>query len=209
MRIILEQHTAPWHLWRAGGVGGSDAPIIMGCRAGDESWPTVEDLIAEKLGKTRREESFAMRRGRKLEPAIRKALEIKTGLILRPRCVQHNQTPWLRASLDGSDFWGKVIAELKAPNVVDHEIALGGVVPRHYFPQVQHVLAASDADVCLYASYSVAERFGGEPSLAVIEVRHNAEYQAELLAREEEFWNRVLAARQEPRIAQGTERAVG
>lgn len=190
MRIFVDQGTRQWHLWRQGGIGGSDAPPIMGC-----GFVSADELLAEKLGGEQRPDSFAMRRGRKLEPVARKLLCDRTGLHLVPICVQHNEVEWLRASLDGVDFWGETICEIKCPNVVDHEIALGGVVPRHCWPQVQHQLLVTDAEVCLYASYSTAERFGEQDQLAIVEVESDAEYQAKLIEEERKFWEKLSAAR--------------
>jgi putative phage-type endonuclease len=188
MRVLdLEQGSPAWHRWRAGGIGGSDAPVIMGV-----GFVSADDLLAEKLGRARREATFAMRRGLRLEAEARDLFCRERGVLVRPACVEREDLLWLRASLDGLDFWGELVLEVKCPHVIDHEIALAGVVPHHYWPQVQHQLLVTEAPLLCYASYSLAERFGGpeRPSLAVVEVTHDAEYQAALLEAETAFWRR-------------------
>jgi putative phage-type endonuclease len=186
MRVLdLEQGSSAWEQWRRCGIGGSDAPAIMGV-----GFVSADDLLAEKLGRRERDVTYAMRRGLRLEAEARDLFCRQRGVLVRPACVEREDLPWLRASLDGLDFWGQLVLEVKCPHVIDHEIALAGVVPHHYWPQVQHQLLVTEAPLLCYASYSLAERFGGPevPSLAVVEVTHDAEYQAALLEAEVTFW---------------------
>jgi putative phage-type endonuclease len=195
MRVLdLEQHTVGWHRWRAGGIGASDAPALMGVHV---SGITADQLLAEKLGRERREVTFPMKRGLREESPARLLCEERLGWCMRPACVQHDEIAWLRASLDGLDWLDQALVEIKCPNVVDHEVALAGVVPHHYVPQVQHQLLVSGCALAYYASYSKAVRFGGPdaPSLALVEVEPDAEYLARLLEAEEAFWERLSAAR--------------
>jgi putative phage-type endonuclease len=184
------QGSREWHEWRRGGVGGSDAPEIMGV-----GWLEggASALLGEKLSGVQREETFAMRRGKTLEVPARALFNARHGLALRPACVSREDTPWMQASLDGLDLWGEIPLEVKCPNVTDHEVALAGVVPHHYKPQVQHLLMVTEAPLLYYASYSIANRFGGKdkPSLAVVEVLPDAEYQATLAAAELAFYERM------------------
>lgn len=195
MKIIrLQQNTRPWHLWRAGGIGSSDAAALMGCHVDPKM--NADALLAEKLGQ-RREVTFAMRRGLNEESPARLACFEALGCVLRPACIQHDEVDWLRASLDGLDFWGETVLEIKAPKIEHHEQALGGEVPGCYVAQLQHQLLVTGCDLAIYASWSLARRFGGpeSPSLALVEVEPDAEYLAQLHEVEERFWERLCAAR--------------
>lgn len=196
MKVLnLVQGTADWFAWRRGGITSTDATVLAGMGAAiDPKHPiTALDLVAEKLGIGAREETFAMRRGRVMESPARSCLEERTGLVLRPACVQHDSLPWLRASLDGLTFLEDVLAEIKCPKILDHECALAGMVPHHYRPQVQYQLLVTGLSSGLYASYSTARCFGGpeRPSLAVVEIEADAELQAQLLDVAGRFAERV------------------
>jgi len=191
----IEQGSRDWKAWRLAGIGGSDAPEIMGCGYLEGG---AAALLEEKCGGAEREENFEMRRGKKLEPDARRMFQTQHGLILPPACVARCDPPWMQASLDGIDLWGEVLLEIKAPDMIDHGIALAGVVPHQFKPQLQHLLMVTEARLLYYASYSIAKRYGGvnKPSLAVVQVHPDAVYQAFLAAAEEQFWKQVLAARQ-------------
>jgi putative phage-type endonuclease len=191
----FEQGSPEWRTWRRTGIGGSDAPEIMG--VGYLPGGSV-DLLAEKVSGAEREETFAMRRGRVLEAAARAAFVAKYGILVQPACVSREDYPWMLASVDGIDFMGTTLVECKALDQVSHEIAMRGVVPLIVAPQIQHMLMVTDCELCFYCSYSVAKRFGGKdsPSLAVVEVRPDAEYQAALLEAEMKFWDMVIDERE-------------
>lgn len=184
-----------WLAWRLGGIGGSDAGIIL---FGEMYGVTRADLLAEKVTGTRRETNFAMRRGTRLEPVARGLYERCLGVVAKPLCVMHDSIDWLLASSDGLvappgvDPW---VIEIKCPCWQDHETALYGYLPPKYVPQVQHVLFAMNLKRCDYVSYTENERFGPSQKLAVVTVQEDAEYQARLLEEEEKFWAQVLAGR--------------
>jgi putative phage-type endonuclease len=196
----FEQGSPEWRTWRRTGIGGSDAPEIMG--VGYLPGGSV-DLLAEKVSGAEREETFAMRRGRQMEAAARAAFVAKYGIKVQPACVSRTDYPWMLASVDGIDFTDTVLVECKALDQVSHEIALRGVVPLIVAPQIQHMLMVTDCELCFYCSYSVAKRFGGKekPSLAVVEVWPDAEYQAALVHAEKKFWDLVLEEREKARGA--------
>jgi len=198
MRLLdLQQGTPAWHAWRKGGVGASDLATICGLALDPRRPVTLDDLLAEKLGTGQRQESFAMRRGRSLESPALRLLEEREGLVLRPACVEHDEQGWIRASLDGLTFLQDTFAEIKCLKVVDHELALAGIVPHQYRPQLQWQLLVTELEEGLYASYSTAARFGGpgKPSLAVVVVKADAEAQAELIEQAGRFWQKVEALR--------------
>ena len=86
--VQLEQGTSEWLEWRHGGIGASDAPVIL-----DENpWKTVDVLLRDKSGPVREPfQNAAMARGTALEPEARAAYIKKTGNQVSPACLQSNQ----------------------------------------------------------------------------------------------------------------------
>jgi putative phage-type endonuclease len=197
--LTLGQGSPDWIAWRRGGIGGSDAPVIMG--TAPKEWSTREQLLEEKVTGKRRDTDFAMRRGTRLEPLVRELYAREVGLRVEPVCVAHSEVDWLLASLDGlccADS-GEWIAEIKCPNWMDHDTALAGIVPAKYVPQVQHCLFVADVTRCDYVSYSENQRFAERDRMVVVRVGADAEYQAALIEAEEAFWAEVCAARADAR----------
>jgi len=185
VRLDLQQNGTTWLAWRRGGVGASDAPVIMGV----SPWMDLETLWLEKTGRhPGRPSSHAMRRGVALEPEARARYIRVTGTHVEPVCLEHTSRNWMRASLDGLSADGGTAVEIKCPGAADHEIALAGGVPEKYLPQLQHLLAVSGARVCHYWSYRDGEG-------ALVEVAPDRAYARRLVERELEFWRHVLADR--------------
>lgn len=195
IEVELEQGSAAWHAWRRDGLGGSDAAAVLG----RSPWLSAADLFLEKTeGRAaEREETFAMRRGRRLEDQARRLYVERFGLPVRPLCCQHDDAAWLRASLDG--YWQGVLLEIKAPNWANHELALNGIVPEHYRPQLAHQCLASGAAVAHYWSFNDGRKRFPDPDdwTALVAYRPAAEELGELLEAEEAFWARVLERRAE------------
>jgi putative phage-type endonuclease len=189
----LAQRSPAWLRWRQGGVCASDLPAILGV----SPYATRDQVMAEKLGTApKREETFAMRAGNRLEGEVLERLSQQTGIDFSPACVEHDDRPELRASLDGLDFWGEVVAEIKVPNPVDHSLALHGLLPVHYVPQVQFQLLVTGASLAYYASWSRSKKqFAESQRFAVVEVRPDAEEQAKLLDAADAFWSELCELR--------------
>jgi len=185
VRLELQQNSGAWLAWRRGGVGASDAPVIMGV----SPWMDLETLWLEKTGRhAGRPSSHAMRRGQVLEPEARERYIRATGVHVEPVCLEHATRDWMRASLDGLSADGEVVVEIKCPGGADHGRALDGEVPDKYVPQLQHLLAVSGAGLCHYWSYRDGEG-------ALIEVVPDRAYIRRLVEREHEFWRHVVADR--------------
>jgi putative phage-type endonuclease len=186
--VDLRQGSPAWLRWRLGGLGGSDAAAILGV----SPYKSARRLWQERTGAVAREEqTFAMRRGIRLEPVARRLYQEQSGHDLRPACCQHDHHAWLRASLDGLDLWGERLCEIKCPNVDSHRAALNGDIPEDHLVQIQHQLAVTGAAVCDYVSYSEHRIFGGDEQLAVIEVRPDAARIREMLFAEWCFWGSI------------------
>lgn len=204
MRIIpLQQGTLEWLDWRRAGLGGSDLAALLGLSPYEDA--TREALFAEKVHGTRKETNFAMRRGTRLEPVARAAFERLTGRHYEPVCVEHDDEPWMRCSLDGlcedvpEGFGNPVtwdILEIKAGSWQTHDLILSGLVPDHFGVQCQWQLLVTGADVCHLVSINDGRRFARAQQIAHVEVRADGERQAELLDAGRAFWAEVEAARE-------------
>jgi putative phage-type endonuclease len=183
----LRQNSTDWHDWRRGGLGSSDAPVVMG----NSPWMMPRKLWEIKTNRTQEpdRDNIATRRGRQLEAAARAAYERETAEIMEPHCVSHDQLSWMRASLDGLNLEGSLVLEIKCPlSSRDHALALEGQVPGHYYAQLQHQLEVSHA--CELHYWSFDGRKG-----ALVKVIPDHGYIERLIQAEIDFWRRVTENR--------------
>lgn len=179
---------AAFHAERLRGIGGSDAPVILGL----SSWKTPLQLWMEKTGRTEPDvkESAILRRGRKLEPVVASEYEEETGRRVHdaPGLMVHATWPWMIGHLDrwveADDKPGPGVLECKAANVFkirdwDDEAPLYAQV------QAQHYIAVSGA-----AWGSVAGLLGGI-EFKYQDLDRNDEFIAQLVEREAAFWRLV------------------
>lgn len=179
--VELDQQSSEWLAWRSRGIGGSDAPVIMGV----SPWMTRYQLWERKTGRTESgAANAAMRRGIELEADARMAYENATGEVMEPHCLTSGLFEWMRASLDGINLSGSLILEIKCPGKDDHAEAVAGRVPEKYMPQLQHNLAVSGAKVCHYWS------FDGDAGVLVTVSRDDL-YITALVEAERAFWSLV------------------
>src|SRR5262245_19558887 len=141
---------AAWLAARRHGIGGSDAPAVLGV----SPWKTSAQLWAEKLEMLEEDaaESEAMRMGRKLEPIIRELYTEATGqhvLESPPYDIRRSRTyPWMTATLDGVVF----PPEAAEPGVFEaktasawHRDEWATEPPVAYQVQVQHNMVVTGA----------------------------------------------------------------
>lgn len=188
--ITLEQNTSEWLDWRKGGLGGSDAPIIMGVSPFKKPYT----LFTEKTGITKPATphpaaAAAMQRGHDLEPVARDLVCSITREFFSPICGEHENHPWMRLSADGISMDGSTLLEIKCPGQKDWEVAKSGKVPEKYVGQIQHAFAVSGAERLLYATYRPEE---AEHPI-ILEVSPDPDYQERLIKREMAFWQAVQA----------------
>lgn len=168
-----------WLEWRRGGIGASDAPIVVGA----SKWRTPHELYLEKVfGCEDTEPNAAMQRGIDLEPVVRSLLEDRHRILLKTANVDKGEV-W-RASLDAVTFDGSVVFEIKCPGSKDHEAAKKGKVPTHYFPQLQHIMLVTGLSRIIYASYR-------DESLIELEILRDDAYIKSLKEKELAFWDCV------------------
>lgn len=184
-RVDLAQGTPEWLAWRSGGIGASDAPVIMG----ENPWKSVDELLATKLGlRGENEPNEAMLRGLQLEPEARDLYITKTGRTVSPACVQSLHYEWLRASIDGMTDVGDAIMEIKCGESAYRKVSQKRRIPDYYYGQVQHALAVTGLKEMDFWCYWPEK----EPLIVV--VPRDDEYIERLLKAEQAFWQRVVSA---------------
>lgn len=177
----IQQGSQYWKRWRKQGIGASDAPAIMGV----SPWSTKSDWLQTSLGFQHFRGNARTFRGERLEPFVRAMCNQQLNKEFRAICAEHDDYPWLRASLDGLCMDNEHILEIKCPNDSAHSKAVGGGVPNYYYPQLQHQFLVTGLDRLTYASYSDEPKFKGN-ELALVEIKPNPDYIATLFRRLQE-----------------------
>lgn len=180
MSALLQQ-SSEWKEIRKNKVGASDAPVIMGV----SPWKTQYQLWCEKLslsGETTK--THSMQRGLEKEKEARQEFEKQTGIIVFPDVVFSDRYDFMMASLDGIDIERKNIVEIKVPGKEDHEMAMDGIIPSKYMPQLQHQMIVTNLDHAFYFSWN-------EKSSKIIEIERDDSYSNQLISKETEFWRCV------------------
>ncbi len=138
-----------WHQWRAQGIGGSDAPILLGV----SPWKDIHSLLLEKTGEldVSGDWNFATQRGKDLEPIVRTKINKVTGLSFQPAQLISRMNPIFRANVDG--IYERYLIEIKCPGKIDHGTALLGNIPDKYIPQCQWLMLVSETEVMDYVSW--------------------------------------------------------
>lgn len=177
---------------RRTGIGGSDAPVILGVPAPGGRTPL--QVWMEKTGRAASTPDNAiLRRGRKLEPVVVSEYEEETGRkvsALAGRLV-HPKWPWMGGNIDRiiePGERGTGILEAKAANLFkirewEDEAPLAAQV------QLQHYLTIAEA-LGLADWGSVAGLLGGL-AFKYQDLDFNREFAAQLVEREAAFWRLV------------------
>lgn len=138
-----------WLEWRRHGIGGSDAPIIMGV----SPWKTLYQLWDEKVnGYGEQKDNANMAYGREMEQGALEFFENVLNLSMWPQNIVHHELPWLRGSFDGLTIERDIGLEIKHPNWEDHKCLLDGNVPEKYYPQCQHLIKVKELKGIYYMS---------------------------------------------------------
>ena len=189
----MEQRSDNWLAWRSKGIGGSDAPIVMGV----SPYKTPYQLWEEKTGRKKPDDqsNWATERGNRLEPIARAKYELLRDIEMGPATCQHFQYEFMRASMDGWNPQLKRGLELKFAGKADHEGARAGKIPDKYWPQVQHQIFVTGAEVIDYGSYYVPKDVPDhQGELIVVEVKPDIEYIKQYLKIAIKFWECVTTS---------------
>ncbi len=169
------QGSQEWLDLRKTKITATDACVIMG----ESSWKTIIQLYEEKI--SQENNTFVnqyMQRGLDLEPIARDLFCLQTGIEVNPAIIIKD---WTMASLDGISECGKFIVEIKCPGKKDHDLALQGKVPNHYYPQLQHQMYVADVQFAYYFSFDGADG-------VIIEVERDEEYIKKMMIEEKKFY---------------------
>lgn len=193
-----------WLAERRLGIGGSDAPAVMGW----SPWAGPLEVYWDKLGLAPPvEENEAMRWGTLLEPVIREEYVRRTGRLVafQPNLsVASAKYPFMRTSPDGvvagePDLPGAVL-QCKAVRSDEGWGEPGSdEIPEVYLIQVQHEMVVLQQPVA-----AVAVLIGGQ-DFRIYEVPADRELQEMIIEAEELFWRCVQEQREpEPDFSRET-----
>jgi putative phage-type endonuclease len=180
----LVQGSKEWHAWRRKGLGGSDAPTVMG----ESPWSTPFMLWAVKTGKLEPAPfspwtQKAVDKGHRLEPLARAKYIEKTGIVTHPNTAVHPDYDFIRVSTDGYNAELGHIIEIKCPGIKTCKEAAAGIVSTTYYWQLMHQYMVLDAKTMDYVVYDE-----DNDKLHIIPVPRNREDEARLLEALKEFW---------------------
>ncbi|MES2409044.1 MAG: YqaJ viral recombinase family protein [Patescibacteria group bacterium] len=193
--VDLKQGSPEWKEWRKWKIGASMAAAIMGV----SPWQTPLQLWESIVMDDDSAPNFAMQRGTRLEEQARDLLNKEKlqewAVKYRPECFEHKDIPWMIASMDGvisthvfkaGHAMVHAAVEIKCPGREAHQMALNGIVPPYYMPQLQHQMVVCDLTKILYYS------FDGENGIG-IEVYRDDEYiTKKLLPAEAAFYQSLI-----------------
>lgn len=175
----IEQGTPEWHQYRSEGINASEAGVILGV----SPYQTPLQLWRQRLGlDPATPNNPAMQRGHDLEPLAREEFTRMTGIEVEPALQIHPELTYMRCSLDGLSLDGKTIVEIKCGGKNLHQQAINGIVPDHYYAQVQHQIKVCELDKAFYFSYNGHEGI-------LIEIKRDEPYIQRLIVEEKKFWD--------------------
>jgi len=200
LSVPVRQGSPEWAVARRSGIGGSDAPAVIGVSL----YRSPYLLWAEKLGLVpAMTESEPMRWGRLLEAVVAQAYAERTGRRLRRvrRLLRSRARPWMLASIDRAVVGEQRLVEIKTTRSPRWDGA--DPVPPDVLCQVQHYLAVTGWDVG-----DVAVLLAGS-DLRILEVPRDEAHIQELVEREAEFWH-LIESRTPPPLdgSEATRRAL-
>ncbi|MGH0003596.1 YqaJ viral recombinase family protein [Pseudovibrio ascidiaceicola] len=188
MRVIdLLQEGEDWLNWRRQGLSASDAPILMARSPYKTRW----QLWAEKTGFAT-EVDLSMnplvRKGKENEGKARCLWEQKHNEIAIPLCVESEEMPLIKASLDGLTLKGCPL-EIKCPSEAVWKAVLAEGVQSEayqlYVCQVHQQIYVTGAPFGILVFY-----FEGQIKEFIVE--RDERFIFELKAEANKFWNEVV-----------------
>lgn len=196
--LDLAQGSPEWLAHRQKGIGASELANVL--EENPYKGGSAFDLWLLKRGLRTVEDNDAMRHGRENEELARQAYIAQTAIDVRPIVFQHNDFPWIFASLDGWNEELRHIVEIKSPKSSDlFRRALEGDIPRYYAIQMVHQIMVAEAWGCDFWVWNAASQKGvlvpfpiGQP-LQILDGMTVEEYwYVVALPALEEFWRRVV-----------------
>jgi len=177
-KLNIEQGSSEWLALRKTKIGASDCPVIMEV----SPWKTPYQLWLDKMGLAETQQNEAMRRGLDLEPIAREKFFEITGIEMFPLVALHDNIEFMLSSFDGISGNKLHALEIKCPGYEDHTMAMDGVIPEKYVPQLQHQMEIAGLESMFYFSYS-------EKSYKILEIERNDTYIKDMIQKEKKFWD--------------------
>lgn len=185
----MDAERQAWLAARKLGIGSSDAAAVWG----ESPYKTELQLYEEKISiEISEESSFIMDKGNEYEPIAR-------GLFAAEYNIEHGEDekfeakslimeelPYMRASLDG--YSKHCALEIKFQGLEAHRATEAGLIPHHYYIQMQHQLLVADLPYCWFLSYN---REDPEKKLRKFRVVRDEKFMVEHVNRCSTFWKRV------------------
>lgn len=188
MLVNVKDGTPEWHQWRSLGIGGSDAPAILGV----SPYKTAYQLWLEKTGAVEPENidgSPQIQAGNRLEPKARKSYEDLTGLVISSACLQSELYPWMRLSADGVSIDGRHAVEIKyLGRETWNRVLNDSCIPEHHRIQMLHYVAVGQFETVDYVGINDQEQ------IAVVPFKWTNDELARLLWAEIDFWQKIIAS---------------
>lgn len=182
-----EELKAEFHKLRSMGIGGSDIGVVMG----QSPYKTRYQLWLEKTKKVQAEDisgKFHVQRGVINEPVARAKYEEMSGMRFEPKSWAVEGREYLRCNDDGFCEQFGAMLEIKCMGREAHEAASNGVVPPHYYQQLQYNMGVAKANIGYFISYRPEDG-----SMHVVTVNPDLDLQATLMKAAEDFWlNHVM-----------------
>lgn len=176
-----------WLAARRAGIGGSDAPAIMGA----SPWATPLSVYADKMGfLPETEETVAMRFGHDVEEIVARWFAQDTGKKVRRlnAILQHPEYPWMLANIDRKIQGESAGLECKTTSAFNKTDFEGGNIPPYYYWQCMHYLAVTGMQRWYLAVIC------GNTGFYHYLIPRNEEHIRLLIERERDFWfNHVQA----------------
>lgn len=160
-------------------ITATDMTVLMGVHKWGKTPRVLYDQKMSGLGDI---VTPSMERGLYLEVPAREVFQEITGHKVSPRFIISDDYVWAGASLDGYNDEG-VIVELKCSGKEDHEAALKGEVPAHYYPQIQWQMVVTGQKESYYMSYHP----GQEHPTAIVRCSLDEEYAKVMITKGLEF----------------------
>lgn len=191
-KFRVSTHTREeWLEERRKGLGGSDTPVIL---LGERHpFTTPRELWEEKLGlRAPKEETPAMRRGKKMEDLIAQEYAEITGRKVRRvnRTIRNNLHPWMLGNVDreiiGMKGRGVGILEIKCLGLRSFSMVKREGIPSYTQIQLQHYL---EADKKKWGSFAI---FNAELwELIWLDVDRDEGIISDIISKGSAFWELV------------------
>lgn len=150
----IDQEGPAWHAFRAAGLGGTEAGVILGLNPYETFISVYEAKTNPEYSKVFSDSGVAaMQHGKKLEDTARHTFSDIIGKKFTPTCAIHKEYSFIRSSLDGISDDYTTLLEIKCPyRYKNFEKHCEAILP-YYYAQAQHQLLTTGADLLYFCSY--------------------------------------------------------